>query len=235
MGYDISYEGVVRIDPPLGDDERALLNTAAAQRHHLPGDVNALVPGLAGYWMPWTATARGHLAPPNHPNRTGMLAEWLRWLAVHLTGEVAHPLLSGIAGDHDLRGTVTGTGRAPGDQFRIVVDGANVWVERDRMPCPACWLNCQTMVPPSAAHAFEHPEPDGNLDVGALDAGLHEELLSRYETVCFEAGFVPTRRRVEVQWPPPPGAPPPGPAVPAQGRRTAGRVRHAATGDARTH
>jgi hypothetical protein len=209
VGYDVDYEGVIRLDPPLSRREQKALNRFADTRHHAADDVNELIPELPGYWCTWTATKRGHLQPPAYPDRSGMLAEWLVWLRDHLIGAAVHSQLDGIGAERVVQGTVLGEGRAPGDQFRIVANAAGVFVERDRMPCPACWLNCKAMVPPSAAYAFTHPEAEGNIDPHTLNRDMHEELLARYETRCFSVDFRPVEQRIPASWPMPPDSPPP--------------------------
>jgi hypothetical protein len=200
MGYDVEYTGTIKLDPPLSAGERAAVRRLADQRQHEPGDVNRIPDGMPGYWFPWTATRRGHLKPPAWPDRSGMLPEWLRWLPDAVLGRPTR-----------MQGRVHARGRAPGDEWRLVADTDRLVVERDRLPCPACWLNCLTLVPPSAAYRFRHPEPDGNLDIETLTGELHSGLLERYEARCLDFGFSPVERSLDVVWPPPPGSPPPVP------------------------
>ena len=207
MGYDIDYEGLIRVDPPLTANEIRVLNEFCDTRQHEADDINGVVPGLPGYWCPWSATDDGHLVPPAYPCRSGMLPEWLVWLSDYLAGTVDRPELSGIGSGRTVYGKVLGFGRAPGDEFRIVAAADGVHVQRARMPCPACWVNCKQMVPPSATHRFTHPEPEGNLD--DVTSERHGELLDKYEALCLSGAFVPVETRVDAVWPMPPGSPPP--------------------------
>lgn len=82
-------------------------------------------------------------------------------------------------------------------------------VERDRVPCAVCWLNCREQCAPGAAYRFTHPDPVGNAAPGDLDTMEREGLLDEYEDQCVRVGFRPVEESVEVVWPPPPGSPPP--------------------------
>lgn len=200
MGYEVKYRDEIRCTPPLGAAQRRWLRRLAETRQHETGDVNAVPDGVPGYWCPWLPTRGGHLAMPQYPTKEHMPGEWLRWLLDHGPWDGAAP---------QLRGTVHAKGHAYGDEWRLVVDGDRMVVQRDRIPCAACWLNCRELCAPGAAYRFTHPEPVGNAGLGSLTEEEHDRLLDDNEERCTAYGFRPVEAAVEVVWPPPPGSPPP--------------------------
>lgn len=202
MGYEVEYRGVVRCDPVLTREQRGWLRRLREERQHVPGDVNAVPPGVPGYWCPWRPARAGHLALEDHPTKEHMPGEWLRWLVEYGPWEGRPPAL---------RGVVHAFGRAPGDRWRLRVREERMAVERDVMPCVACWLNCRDQCAPGAAYRFDHPDPVGN---GPLDGPTDEayaELLRRDKARCRRRGFRPLQDVVDVVLPPPAGSPPPVP------------------------
>lgn len=178
MGYEVEYRGEIRCDPPLTAPERRWLRGFGDLRHHAPGDVNAVAQGMPGYWCPWAPTPDGHLSLPEWPTKEHMPGEWLRWLADSVwCGDraVADPALKGVMREHRLRGVVHAVGRASGDEWRLVVDGQAMTVERRRMPCVSCWLNCRELCAPGAAYRFTHPSPMANMALGDLTPELESD------------------------------------------------------------
>lgn len=202
MGYEVEYRGVIRCDPVLTPGQRGWLHRLGDDRQHVPGDVNAVPPGVPGYWCPWRPTRSGHLALEDYPTKEHMPGEWLRWLVEHGPWRGRPPAL---------RGRIHAVGRSPGDEWRLRVRGQRITVERDRIPCAACWMNCRQQCAPGAAYRFGHPDPAGNVALDALDEEAHRRLLDENEDRCLRVGFRPVQESVEVVWPPPPGSPPPVP------------------------
>ncbi len=226
MGYDVEYRGVIHCDPALDAQERRWLHDWERTRHHVEGDVNAVRSDLPGYWCPWEPTRSGHLTLPEEV-RCHSPGEWLRWLVDSSTAQRPGPDGSGLH-PRRMTGVVQARGRAPGDEWRLVVDldparaarsaepvadrgrtdGDRLVVERDQLPCPPCWIGVREMVEPSAAYRFAHPEAVGNADIEAVDDAAHTELLNRYADRCAVESWRPVVSTVEVVWPPPAGSPP---------------------------
>lgn len=202
MGYEVEYRGIVRCDPVLTVGQRGWLRWLGDQRQHVPDEVNAVPAGVPGYWCPWRPTGEGHLALEDHPTKEHMPGEWLRWLVEHGPWRGRPPTV---------RGVVHAFGRAPGDRWRLHVRGERITVERDVLPCAACWLNCREQCAPGAAYRFEHPDPVARGPLGSLTEDEHEALLDRDQERCRAVGFRPLQDAIDVVWPPPPGSSPPVP------------------------
>lgn len=140
MPYPSTFTGTVRLDPPLGPEERvwvaALRAAGSARARSCPGRPS-----------PWAATRDGHLRIDPRAGDHRQVPEWLAWIAAELRA-------GGLP--RTLRGLVRVRGAVAGDRWELHAGPGALTVARAGLPCPPCWRAVQLQVAPSVAYAFAH-------------------------------------------------------------------------------
>lgn len=206
MSYDTIFTGTLHVDPPLNDAEQRFLCGLHPGRETGTG----LAQRLGGDPMPWSVwepvDGGAGLRVLDGYNIDRRVPEWLRYLLDHVLGPGAtcagQRRFRSFGFDHLVTGVLEAQGRVDGDRWRLVADeDGGLWVEREQLPCPACWhggvLQCQVR---SAAYDFVHPDPRGNLPTGwwpEWDEGDE----ARWEEDCLAGRFRPPCTRLPVVWP----------------------------------